>query len=107
MSVLALLRAAELSEAAQGTQYYRLLLFPMSGGDDKALRARLKALFDQFDTDGGGEIDTAELGKVMEKLGQHCTEAELHVCKPLTALHVATETIGRCVGYDWRGRLRC
>eukprot|EP01048_Picozoa_sp_COSAG05_P042091 COSAG05_NODE_22535_length_264_cov_0.630303_1_plen_36_part_01 len=36
MSVLALLRAAELSEAAQGTQYYRFLLFPMSGGDDKA-----------------------------------------------------------------------
>jgi Ca2+-binding EF-hand superfamily protein len=27
--------------------------------------------------DGGGTIDTQELGLVMEQLGQHCTEAEL------------------------------
>ena len=46
---------------------------------DPAFEARLKAIFDEFDDDGGGEIDTEELGQVMEKLGQHCTEAELHV----------------------------
>jgi len=46
---------------------------------DPAFEQRLKAIFDEFDDDGGGEIDTEELGKVMEKLGQHCTEAELHV----------------------------
>eukprot|EP01046_Picozoa_sp_COSAG06_P046665 COSAG06_NODE_6645_length_2841_cov_3.562728_2_plen_96_part_00 len=51
---------------------------------DPAFEARLKAIFDEFDDDGGGEIDTEELGQVMEKLGQHCTEAELHV-RPLSA----------------------
>lgn len=50
----------------------------MSAGDP-AFELRLKAIFDEFDDDGGGEIDTEELGQVMEKLGQHCTEAELHV----------------------------
>ena len=38
---------------------------------------QLKKIFDEFDSDGGGTIDTGELGMVMEKLGQHCTEAEL------------------------------
>jgi Ca2+-binding EF-hand superfamily protein len=52
---------------------------------DPAFRDRLKAIFDEFDDDGGGDIDTEELGKVMEQLGQHCTEAELHVRDP--ALH--------------------
>lgn len=47
--------------------------------NDSALKDNLKDLFDQFDEDGGGEIDASELGKVMERLGQHCTEAELHV----------------------------
>ena len=46
---------------------------------DPAFRERLKAIFDEFDDDGGGDIDTEELGEVMEQLGQHCTEAELHV----------------------------
>jgi calcium-binding protein CML len=38
---------------------------------------QLRAIFDEFDDDGGGTIDTAELGLVMVKLGQNCTEAEL------------------------------
>lgn len=46
---------------------------------DPAFKERLKAIFDEFDDDGGGDIDTEELGQVMEQLGQHCTEAELHV----------------------------
>ena len=49
---------------------------------DPAFRERLKAIFDEFDEDGGGDIDTEELGKVMEQLGQNCTEAELHVRAP-------------------------
>lgn len=52
---------------------------------DPAFRARLKAIFDEFDEDGGGDIDTEELGKVMEQLGQNCTEAELHVRPPRSA----------------------
>ena len=36
---------------------------------DQAFRDRLKAIFDEFDDDGGGDIDTEELGKVMEQLG--------------------------------------
>ena len=50
---------------------------------DPAFKQRLKAIFDEFDEDGGGDIDTEELGKVMEQLGQHCTEAELHVRTPV------------------------
>ena len=34
---------------------------------DPAFRERLKAIFDEFDEDGGGTIDTAELGLVMER----------------------------------------
>ena len=45
--------------------------------NDDGFEARLQTIFDQFDEDGGGSIDTAELGNVMETLGQHCTEAEL------------------------------
>lgn len=55
---------------------------------DPAFRARLKTIFDKFDEDQGGDIDTMELGKVMQQLGQNCTEAELHVrthAAPLTA----------------------
>ena len=36
--------------------------------NDSALKDNLKDLFDQFDEDGGGEIDASELGKVMERL---------------------------------------
>ena len=36
-------------------------------------------VFEQFDADGGGDIDVEELGMVMESLGQQCTLAELHV----------------------------
>jgi hypothetical protein len=55
----------------------------MAAAVDPAFRERLKAIFDEFDDDGGGDIDTEELGKVMEQLGQHCTEAELHVRTPV------------------------
>uniref|UniRef100_W5MGE4 Troponin C, skeletal muscle n=2 Tax=Holostei TaxID=1489100 RepID=W5MGE4_LEPOC len=33
--------------------------------------AEFKAAFDMFDTDGGGDISTKELGTVMRMLGQN------------------------------------
>lgn len=38
----------------------------------------LREAFKVFDKDGDGTVTTAELGDVMESLGQHPTEAELH-----------------------------
>ena len=40
--------------------------------------AELKASFDQFDSDGSGEIDVHELGHLIEKIGLYRTEKELH-----------------------------
>ncbi|KAG9473758.1 troponin C, skeletal muscle isoform X1 [Eleutherodactylus coqui] len=39
--------------------------------------AEFKAAFDMFDTDGGGDISTKELGTVMRMLGQTPTKEEL------------------------------
>ena len=41
-------------------------------------QAEYKQTFDMFDVDQSGRISSAELGKVMEQLGQHPSEAELH-----------------------------
>lgn len=41
------------------------------------LRAEYKQTFDMFDTDQSGRISSAELGQVMEQLGQTPTEADL------------------------------
>ena len=40
--------------------------------------AEYKQTFDMFDVDHSGRISSAELGKVMEQLGQHPSEADLH-----------------------------
>ena len=42
------------------------------------LKAEYKQTFDMFDTDQSGRISSAELGKVMEQLGQAANEADLH-----------------------------
>merc|ERR1712212_867825 len=42
--------------------------------------AEFKAAFDMFDTDGGGDISTAELGTVMKMLGQNPSREELAEC---------------------------
>ena len=39
--------------------------------------SEFKAAFDMFDTDGGGDISTKELGQVMRMLGQNPTREEL------------------------------
>ncbi|KAI9531304.1 Troponin C, skeletal muscle [Dissostichus eleginoides] len=39
--------------------------------------AEFKAAFDMFDTDGGGDISTKELGQVMRMLGQNPSREEL------------------------------
>ena len=49
---------------------------------DPAFEQRLKAIFDEFDDDGGGEIDTEELGKVMRTFGWDPKEEELKVPHP-------------------------
>ena len=41
------------------------------------LQAEYKQTFDMFDTDQSGRISSAELGKVMEQLGQKPNEADL------------------------------
>ena len=41
-------------------------------------QAEYKQTFDMFDVDQSGRISSAELGKVMEQLGQHPSEADLH-----------------------------
>lgn len=40
-------------------------------------RPEFKAAFDMFDTDGGGDISTKELGTVMRMLGQNPSREEL------------------------------
>lgn len=40
-------------------------------------REEFKAAFDMFDTDGGGDISTKELGTVMRMLGQNPSREEL------------------------------
>lgn len=42
------------------------------------LTTEFKAAFDMFDTDGGGDISTKELGTVMRMLGQNPTREELN-----------------------------
>ena len=49
----------------------------MSNQVSAELQAEYKQTFDMFDTDQSGRISTAELGKVMEQLGQHPTETDL------------------------------
>lgn len=39
--------------------------------------SEFKAAFDMFDTDGGGDISTKELGTVMRMLGQNPSREEL------------------------------
>merc|ERR1712172_287682 len=41
-------------------------------------QAEYKQAFDLLDVDQSGRISSAELGKVMEQLGQHPSEADLH-----------------------------
>lgn len=41
------------------------------------ISSEFKAAFDMFDTDGGGDISTKELGTVMRMLGQNPTREEL------------------------------
>jgi len=43
----------------------------------EAMLLEFKAAFDIFDTDGGGDISTAELGTVMRMLGQTPSKEEL------------------------------
>lgn len=43
----------------------------------KILHSEFKAAFDMFDTDGGGDISTKELGTVMRMLGQNPSREEL------------------------------
>ena len=40
-------------------------------------QSEFKAAFDMFDTDGGGDISTKELGTVMRMLGQNPSREEL------------------------------
>ena len=43
----------------------------------RLISPEFKAAFDMFDTDGGGDISTKELGTVMRMLGQNPTREEL------------------------------
>lgn len=41
------------------------------------MSVEFKAAFDMFDSDGGGDISTKELGQVMRMLGQNPSREEL------------------------------
>ena len=57
---------------------YHLQHTNMTSQVSAELKAEYKQTFDMFDTDQSGRISSAELGQVMEQLGQTPTEADLH-----------------------------
>ena len=57
---------------------YHLQHTNMTSQVSAELKAEYKQTFDMFDTDQSGRISSAELGQVMEQLGQNPTEADLH-----------------------------
>merc|ERR1712037_896721 len=57
---------------------YHLQHTKMTSQVSAELKAEYKQTFDMFDTDQSGRISSAELGQVMEQLGQTPTEADLH-----------------------------
>jgi|SaaInlStandDraft_5_1057022.scaffolds.fasta_scaffold169899_2 Ca2+-binding EF-hand superfamily protein len=44
---------------------------------DQLKRMEMEKMFNLYDDDGSGEIDTAELGQLMNSLGRVMTEPEL------------------------------
>ena len=53
-----------------------------------------QAAFDMFDTDGGGDISTKELGQVMRMLGQNPSREELDAI--ILEVDEDGETAGSC-----------
>ena len=77
---LCTLRSAELKTTKD---FVGLLLFnqekiKMTNQASAKQQAKYKQTFDMFDVDQSGRISSAELGKVMEQLGQQPSEADLH-----------------------------
>jgi calcium-binding protein CML len=63
--------------------------------DDRELEAELRAAFDVYDVNGDGRITASELGKVLARIGEGCTDEE---CDRIIA-SVDVDGDG-CVGFE-------
>ena len=74
---LSLLPLILFSPGAESLQSATILAADMADTLSEEQIAELKQAFNEFDVDGGGTINTRELGYAMRAMGMNPTEAEL------------------------------
>jgi len=71
-------RKSSMARKSQAHVPLRKLRQPSAPSLPSELATKAKALFTEFDADGSGSIDAAELGTLMKSLGHELTPKELH-----------------------------